>query len=596
MDNGVRLFLHPRHSEHGSTPRPLVIDRFSLATDAVAHRLQTLQHVVEDAAKTTQHLDESSTLINVDCGPFGLSIGGPSPVPLSPFFGQFAQITLSPPLCHPHVAACGGMIVGIIACGCPSSADLAFPHLQHHRHGEEEEGAMWLLLAVSSVDATTSMRKTGDVLASIGYIRNDFDKCFDLEGELGEGSFAKVHIARRKAGLTAHADSEQFAAKAMKPTATAELVALEASFLVAAQSHPHIVKFAGLFCTVQGWTMVMERCSSGDLKDYVCANKNFDEVEGIDIVGKSLFSALSHIHARGILHRDIKPENLLLDHQPGDPMSYRAVLADFGIACHMSEHEKMKKRCGTPGCVAPEMLVKNRMSPKCDVFSGGCTLYFALGARMPFRGPDLMTTLRCNALAEVDFDGAVFKDSSDDTKHTLKLLLRQKPNGRPTALQATALLADLTGKLLESTMPALKPPSAPVFMDPLTPVVPAGARPKLQSRRALSEAARLMRNAEKTAPPPQGLPPLMAGSARLWVHQGCGANHDTLSSVSTASGSVTRGSVLGGIPDNGTSFGDDTTESGPLSIAGSSQQTPHSISLFGKLRRFTQRATAAPAT
>lgn len=53
------------------------------------------------------------------------------------------------------------------------------------------------------------------------------------------------------------------------------------------------------------------------------------------------------------MHRDLKPENLLLKSKDND---YEIVIADFGLADFTNKKEKLFKRCGTPGFVAPEIL------------------------------------------------------------------------------------------------------------------------------------------------------------------------------------------------------------------------------------------------
>ena len=86
-------------------------------------------------------------------------------------------------------------------------------------------------------------------------------------------------------------------------------------------------------------------------------------------------------------------------------------------------------------------------SPKADVFGGAVALYFALGAKMPFQGVDLMTTLKINARAMVRLNGAPFEDVSRGTKNTLKALLHRSPHVRPNATRATALLTELIDEL-----------------------------------------------------------------------------------------------------------------------------------------------------
>ena len=88
--------------------------------------------------------------------------------------------------------------------------------------------------------------------------------------------------------------------------------------------------------------------------------------------------ALIHIHSKNCIHRDLKPENLLLK---GKENEYDIVIADFGLAASMDE-EVIFKRCGTPGFVAPEILLYKEgdkfYDSRCDVFSAGIILYVLL--------------------------------------------------------------------------------------------------------------------------------------------------------------------------------------------------------------------------
>lgn len=77
---------------------------------------------------------------------------------------------------------------------------------------------------------------------------------------------------------------------------------------------------------------------------------------------------LEHIHAKNILHRDIKPENLVFDEK-----GYLKI-TDFGISRIFSPKNE-EDTSGTPGYMAPEVMLKLGHGIACDLFAVGIIGY-----------------------------------------------------------------------------------------------------------------------------------------------------------------------------------------------------------------------------
>jgi serine/threonine protein kinase len=95
---------------------------------------------------------------------------------------------------------------------------------------------------------------------------------------------------------------------------------------------------------------------------------------------------LQHAFEQGMTHRDIKPQNLMLT-----PKGVVKIL-DFGLARVRSQQLQTKGLTqadafmGTPEYVAPEQATDARKADtRADIYSLGCTLYFLLTGRPPFR-------------------------------------------------------------------------------------------------------------------------------------------------------------------------------------------------------------------
>ncbi len=99
-------------------------------------------------------------------------------------------------------------------------------------------------------------------------------------------------------------------------------------------------------------------------------------------VAVGVASALAAIHAAGLVHRDLKPANVMLT------LSGCRVI-DFGIASGQDDADGADasgKVLGTPGWMAPEVLVGGPATPAADIFAWGCLIAHAGTGQMPIGG------------------------------------------------------------------------------------------------------------------------------------------------------------------------------------------------------------------
>ena len=91
-------------------------------------------------------------------------------------------------------------------------------------------------------------------------------------------------------------------------------------------------------------------------------------------------SALESLHARNIIYRDLKPENIMLARDG------HIKLIDFGFAKQLTDikRDRLTTNCGTPSYTAPEVMMGQKYSYKCDIWSFGILMCELLGGFSPF--------------------------------------------------------------------------------------------------------------------------------------------------------------------------------------------------------------------
>ena len=178
-----------------------------------------------------------------------------------------------------------------------------------------------------------------------------------------------------------------------------------------------------------------ELMSGGELFDRVVEKEFYTENEARVCI-MQLVSALGYCHDRGVSHRDLKPENLLYSDATDSAV---LKVADFGLAKLVKENEMMQTSCGTPGYVAPEVLLGKSYNSAVDMWSTGVILYILLCGFPPFYDDNNAALFAAIKAGRYDFPSPYWDNVSEDAKNTVRSLLVVNPRERATA---RALLAN----------------------------------------------------------------------------------------------------------------------------------------------------------
>ncbi|EFH55504.1 MAPKKK14 [Arabidopsis lyrata subsp. lyrata] len=183
---------------------------------------------------------------------------------------------------------------------------------------------------------------------------------------IGRGCFGSVSKALSKI------DGGVFAVKSIDLAtclpSQAESLENEIVILRSMKSHPYIVRFLGDDVSKEGTTsfrnLHLEYSPEGDVANGGIVNETL-----LRRYVWCLVSALSHVHANGIVHCDVKSKNVLVFNG-----SSSVKLADFGSAVVFEKSTVQVSPRGSPLWMAPEVIRREYQGPESDVWSLGCTV------------------------------------------------------------------------------------------------------------------------------------------------------------------------------------------------------------------------------
>ena len=147
--------------------------------------------------------------------------------------------------------------------------------------------------------------------------------------------------------------------------------------------HAHLVRAYDAGKDGNIYYMAVEYVPGTDLRKLVRSQGPLTQQQAASVVLQTA-RGLEYAHGKGLIHRDIKPGNILVTSQG------IAKLSDLGLAAFLHDAEndpRAGKIVGTADYLSPEQIRSpGDITLTTDIYSLGCTLYYAVCGKVPFPG------------------------------------------------------------------------------------------------------------------------------------------------------------------------------------------------------------------
>jgi serine/threonine-protein kinase len=251
---------------------------------------------------------------------------------------------------------------------------------------------------------------------------------------------------------------------------------------IARLSHPNIVTAFDAEQSGDLHFLVMEFVEGLSLDQLVAQRGPLEARPACDLFRQAALG-LSHVHERGMVHRDIKPQNLMVGRQG------TLKILDCGLArlsaeplLEAAERQTVKPplsatqagmMLGTPDYMSPEQCRNAAQADgRSDIYSLGCTLFFALTGRPPFSHRLAMEKLLAHAQEAPPPVRSLRPDVPDQVARIIDRMLAKDPAQRYQ--MAAEVATDLAAAMAGAVQERLPPPATPVATaEPPPAVLPA---------------------------------------------------------------------------------------------------------------------------
>jgi len=296
-----------------------------------------------------------------------------------------------------------------------------------------------------------------------GWIGRIVDDRYRVVRRLGEGGMGAVFVAEH---LTLH-KPVAFKVVRAELAGNGEVAARFAreAMATAQFEHPHVASAIDYGTLPEGGAyFVMQLVRGRSLRAFMSNGRRLPWRRACEIAAQ-VADALSAAKSVGIIHRDLKPDNILVERR--DDGSDLVKVLDFGIA-HVAPRDasaqgdvpphraltRVGTVMGTPGYMAPEQAVGDKVDHRADLYALGVVLWESITGRELWQGPDLTSVVTRQMTESVPR----LRDAVDDTTvnpeldDLLQRLTARALNDRP---EHAAEVRDVLRRLAHTSAPQI---------------------------------------------------------------------------------------------------------------------------------------------
>jgi serine/threonine protein kinase len=193
---------------------------------------------------------------------------------------------------------------------------------------------------------------------------------------------------------------------------------------------PHVVRTFEFGDSTRGEHFLVMEFIDGVSLQYIRETRSANTAEKVELLAQAA-EGLAAVHAAGFIHHDVNPRNFLVDR------AQQVKLIDFGLTVpNRPSFCAPGNRTGTLQYMAPELLRREPIDERIDIFAFGVMAFELLTDRLPYDATN-STTMMLQRINTEPLDPAkVTPKLSDELCQVLRQLTARRPEHRWAAMSS----------------------------------------------------------------------------------------------------------------------------------------------------------------